>query len=84
MRGHYRPRNESERVELTMGKQLYSMKRGNISVLAKSKYEALYKISVMAGRVIDWTEVEKKTAYIPREAERALQDISNKGVLVKV
>ena len=67
-----------------MGKQLYSMKRGNISVLAKSKYEALYKISVTAGRVIDWTEVEKKTAYIPKAAEEVLQDMSNKGVLVKV
>lgn len=67
-----------------MSKQLYGMKKGNINVLAKSKYEALYKMSVMAGRVIDWTEVEKKTAYIPKEAEQVLQDMSNKGVLVKV
>ena len=82
MQYYYRKRNEIERIDLTMGKQLYVTKDNKVAVVAKSKYEALYKASVQLGRVVDWTEMSKRTAYLPCYVRDTLLDIGHHGVLV--
>ena len=65
-----------------MGKHLYVTVDGKVAVIAKSKYEALYKASVATGRVIEWTEMRERAAYMPNYVREVLTDIANKGVIV--
>ena len=67
-----------------MAKKLYIMKDHSITIMAKTKYEALYKASVAKGRVVDWSEMEMRTAYLPARISGALTILNPKGIYMPI
>lgn len=67
-----------------MPKKLYVMKDHSITIMAKTKYEALYKASMAKGRVVDWNEMQMRAAYLPAHISGALADLNPKGIYMPV
>lgn len=61
-------------------KKLYTMKDQSISIMAETKYEALYKASTTLNRVVDWTEMALSVAYMPRYVSDVLVELNPKGI----
>ena len=61
-------------------KRMYKMKDNSLTIIAKNKYEALYKASITLGRVVEWREIVMVFSYVVAPIRHALNELNHKGV----
>ena len=61
-------------------KRMYKMKDNSLTIIAKKKYEALYKASITLGRVVEWREMVMVSSYVVAPIRHALNELNHKGV----
>lgn len=61
-------------------KRMYKMRDNSLTIIAKNKYEALYKASITLGRVVEWREMVMVFSYVAAPIHHVLNELNHKGV----